>query len=214
MNLLDDLLELINEKYKLAPIDTSEYDGLKVSGMIFDIKAYEAAGLGHVSTMAAKGFLGLMKMDTLIIVPKDIDLPLFSYDRIKAMGKETLIIELYDTCLEKCNLKSLQNIVDNENAFTKYETEGRWYDSIKLPESIGFKGKKKDSEMFDAISLDYLQAFLSVYAEPVTDLEAKSAKSAAYVDGLLWHGGPSTDVFVKSIGKEKTTNLFKDVLFL
>ena len=120
---------------------------------------------------------------------------------------------MFDTCLEKCNLKSLQNIVDNENAFTKYETEGRWYDSIKLPESIGFKGKKKDSEMFDAISLDYLQAFLSVYAEPVTDLEAKSAKSAAYVDGLLWHGGPSTDVFVKSIGKEKTTNLFKDVLF-
>lgn len=213
MNLLEDLMDIIKENHKMTPIDTSSYNDLKVRGMKFDIKAYEAAGLGHVSTMAAKGFWGLMKMDTLIIVPKNIDLPLFSYDRILAMGNDTLIIELYDTCLEKCNLRKLQNIVENENAFTKYETGGRWYDSIKLPESIGFKGKRKDTGIFDAISLDYLQAFLSLHTEPVTDLEAKSAKSAAYVDGLLWHGGPSTDVFIKSIGKERTTKLFKEILF-
>lgn len=34
-----------------------------------------------------------------------------------------------------------------------------------------------------------------------------------YVDGLLSHGGPSTDVFVKALGKEKATDLFENHLF-
>ena len=211
--MLEKLLTEIKNRYTLTPSDSSEFDGIKVSGMKFDIKAFEAQGLGHVSTMAAKGFFGLMKMDTLIIVPKDIDLPLFSYDRIKAMGNETLIIELYDTCLEKCDLESLKKLKESNSSFARYETGSHWYDNIKLSESIGFKGKKKDTATFDSLCLEYLKTFLNVDAAPVTDPEAKSAKSSVYVDGLLSNGGPSTDVFVKGIGKEKTSKLFKEILF-
>jgi hypothetical protein len=49
--------------------------------------------------MKASGFFGLMRMDTLIINPTEIDLPLYSYDRIFAMGNDTLIVELYDTLI-------------------------------------------------------------------------------------------------------------------
>ena len=48
--------------------------------MTFTIKAYKAEGLGHVSVMRAKGFFGLMKMDTLIVNPTYVDLPLYSYN--------------------------------------------------------------------------------------------------------------------------------------
>ena len=37
------------------------------------------------------------KMLQLIVDPKEVDLPLYSYDRILAMGVDTLIIEMYDT---------------------------------------------------------------------------------------------------------------------
>ena len=91
------ILNLIKSKYPLTPIEAGDMATLKASGMKFSVEAYKAEGLGHVSVMRAKGFFGLMKMDTLIINPTAIDLPLYSYDRILAMGNDTLIVELYDT---------------------------------------------------------------------------------------------------------------------
>ena len=38
-------------------------------------------------------------------------------------------------------------------------------------------------------------------------------KVSVYVNGLLSHGGPSTDVFRKAIGEAKTAELFHRVLF-
>ena len=211
--MLHELITDIKKKYTLTPIDSSEFDGIKISGMKFDIKAYEAEGLGHVSTMSAKGFFGLMKMDTLIIFPKDVDFPLFSYDRIHAAGNDTLIVEFYDTLLDSCDLGSIAKIKEGYSGFKKYEAGERWYDSIKLPESIGLKGKKKDSPQCEDCCSEYLKALLDIPAKPVTDFEAKKVKSSAYSEGLLENGGVSTDVFVKNLGKEKTAKLFREILF-
>ena len=41
----------------------------------------------------------------------------------------------------------------------------------------------------------------------------KREKAAVYVEGLLTHGGPSTDVFKKGIGEEKTAQPFRKILF-
>lgn len=60
--------------------------------MKFIIEAYNIKDFGHLSIMKATGFFGLMKMDTVIINPKYVDLPLYSYDRIFAMGSDTLIV--------------------------------------------------------------------------------------------------------------------------
>ena len=85
----DQLLRYIREKYPLTEIDVGDMRALKANGMTFTVKAYRAKGLGHISVMRAKGFFGLMKMDTLIINPGEIELPLYSYDRIYAMGNDT-----------------------------------------------------------------------------------------------------------------------------
>ena len=74
--MFSELLDVINEKYPLKEKSSEGFDGIKVKGMKFDIKSYEAEGLGNVSTMRAKGFFGLMKMDTLIINPSETDLPI------------------------------------------------------------------------------------------------------------------------------------------
>ena len=78
------MLRAITAQYHLNGITTGEYGKMKVNGMNFEVWAFHAEGLGHVSAMTAKGFFGLMKMDTLMIVPEEKDLPLYSYDRILA----------------------------------------------------------------------------------------------------------------------------------
>ena len=63
-------------------------------------------------------------------------------------------------------------------------------------------------------SMQYLEAFLatSQNAAPC-EAEPKREKASVYVEGLLKNGGPSTDVFKKGIGEEKTAALFRKVLF-
>ena len=208
----DKLLSLIGQRFPLKERDAGAYKSLKVKGMKFTITPYEAEGLGHVSVMKASGMFGLMKMDTLIVNPKETDLPLLSYDRILAMGNDTLILELYDTMLEPCVTDQLQK-VNEEYAYLPDRDPGtHWYDSIRLKESISKKGKKL-SPRFDAYAEAYTSAYLNLPARTVTDAEAKGKKAGAYVEGLLKNGGPSTDVFKQALGEEKTAELFRKVLF-
>jgi hypothetical protein len=89
-----------------------------------------------------------------------------------------------------------------------------WYDSINLAVSLSKKGKKVHSAAFAVCALEYLQAFLTAAAGAATcEAEPKREKAAIYVEGLLSNGGPSTDIFKKGIGEEKTADLFRRVLF-
>ena len=140
------ILNLIKEKYELNPKKVREFQTFKAKGMTFKCETYSAEGLGHVSVMRAKGFLGLMKMDTLVIAPENKDLPLLSYDRINAMGNDTLIIELYDTMGDKkANLSTLAGVKSRfthlPDRFAEGEEPKHWYDDIRLPETTSKKGK-------------------------------------------------------------------------
>ena len=206
------ILDLIKEKYPLSPIDAGEMATLKASGMTFKVEAYKAEGLGHVSVMRAKGFFGLMKMDTLIIDPTELDLPLYSYDRIFAMGNDTLIVELYDTLLGDYSDASLNAVKEKYTFLPERDPGEHWYDSIKLSSSISKKGKKITPEL-DEMTLGHFEAYLASSSASVTDTAAKKEKAAVYVNGLLEKGGPSTDVFKKQLGIEKTSKLFREILF-
>jgi len=210
---IDNLLGVIEEKYPLSELDIKEFSSLKAGGMKFSIQAYHAEGLGHVSAMKAKGFFGLMRMDTLMIVPKEKDLPLYSYDRIYAMGNDTLIVELYDTFVEKLDLSELDTAKSRFSHLTERDPGEHWYDDIKLSQSISKKGKKTQKEDLDTLATEHFNAYLNAPASAVSDVTKKKELSARYVNGLLAQGGPSTDVFKKSLGEEKTAQLFKYVLF-
>ncbi len=209
----DKLLALINGKYPVTAIDTGDMGTLKASGMKFTVSAYRAEGIGHVSVMKATGFFGLMKMDTIMICPEDIDLPLYSYDRIFAMGNDTLITELYDTMLTPCDTSALEAAKAKYAHIAERDPGEHWYDSIKLSASISKKGKKAQTAELDALTEEHFKAYLALDAAAVADKCAKKEKSSTYVEGLLNNGGPSTDAFIKSLGKENTAKLFKEILF-
>ncbi len=207
------LLSVIKEQYTLTELNIGDMAKLKTNGMTFTVNAYNAEGLGHLSVMRAKGFFGLMKMDTVIINPTALDLPLYSYDRIYAMGNDTLIVELYDTLLNECDLGKLNEIKTGYTDLSERDPGEHWYDSIKLSQSISKKGKRRQQARFDDLATKHFQAYLWTDAQAVSNAEAKQKKAAFYVEGLLKNGGPSTDVFKKSLGEEKTAKLFREVLF-
>ncbi len=207
------IMEKIKEKYEVTEIPLGELASLKANGMRFEIQAYEVKGLGHLSVMRASGFFGLMKMDTVIINPKQKDMPLYSYDRIFVLGNDTLIVELYDTVLNGYSEKSLLDVKDEYKDLCERDPGEHWYDSIKLSSSISKKTKKKDTPRMDELTIKHLLAYLSADSNGVDDVAMKNEKSAVYVNGLLQKGGPSTDVFKKALGQEKTELLFKKALF-
>ena len=210
----DKLLAMIDAQFPLTELPCGEFGSMKVSGMKFSVRRFHAQGLGPVSVMVAKGFFGLMKMDTLIITPTEKDMPLLSYDRVLAMGNDTLIYELYDTLLESADLSCLDTVKTEAAYQPDHDLGSHWYDSIKLPQSLSKKGKKKDTAAFDAAADAYLRAYLQAAKNAAPcDAEDKREKAAVYVEGLLTHGGPSTDVFKKGIGEDNTAELFRKTLF-
>lgn len=210
----DKLLELIRERYPMESLDAGEYAVLKCSGMKFRIRSFQAEGLGHVSAMTASGFFGLMKMDTLIITPTAVDMPLYSYDRVLAMGNDTLIVEIYDTLLTSADLSALDAAKEKCTDLPEHDLGSHWYDSIKLPQSLSKKGKKSYKQAFDRAVEGNLTAFLDCARTAVScEAQLKREKASVYVEGLLSNGGPSTDVFKKGIGEQKTADLFRRILF-
>lgn len=208
------MLEILAENCGFSVSDPEQIRELKVSGMKFHIRTYKAQGLGHVSVMEAAGFFGLMKMDTLIITPTEKDMPLFSYDRVLAMGNDTLIFELYDTLLGCTDLSGLDGVKQSAAYLPDHDLGAHWYDSIKLPQSLSKKGKRADTPAFDTTATHYLVKYLeAAKTAPACEAAPKREKASVYVEGLLTNGGPSTDVFKKGIGEEKTAELFRKVLF-
>lgn len=211
------ILDLIKKNHALTPKSVGDFKTFKAKGMTFVCEAFEAEGLGHVSVMRAKGFFGLMKMDTLVIAPVDKDLPLLSYDRIYAMGNDTLIVELYDTLGNDMPDLSAINAVKAKYAhlperFAEGEEPKHWYDDIRLPETTSKKGKKGDGARFDAYTLDYISAFLTLKGDRCNKNE-KIARTEVYATGLITQGGPATDVFKQEFGEEKTGEIIRKVLF-
>ena len=210
----EQLLAAIGKAYPLTEGDAGAYRKMKVQGMTFTIRPFHAEGLGHVSVMRASGFFGLMKMDTLIINPTEVDMPLLSYDRVLAMGNDTLIFELYDTLLCPASLPATAGAKAQGCHLPDHDLGSHWYDSIKLAESLSKKGKKVHTAAFDALTEGYLTAFLADCRKAAPcEAAPKREKASVYVEGLLTHGGPSTDVFKKAIGDEKTAHLFRHILF-
>ena len=130
------------------------------------------------------------------------------------MGNDTLIFELYDTLLGDTDLSALEQVKQEAANLPDHDLGEHWYDSIKLTESISKKGKKMHTVPFDVLTKNYMDAYLADCAKAANCEESiKRKKASVYVEGLLSHGGPSTDVFKKALGDEITAKLFRKVLF-
>ncbi|MBR2281690.1 MAG: hypothetical protein IJ863_03600 [Spirochaetales bacterium] len=214
-HLIETFLDSIGNRFPMKELPAGEFSEAKVSIMRFRIRHWDAGLLGNVSYMCTDG---LMKMESLIINPTRIDMPLLSMDTILAMGRLSVYAEIYDTTVNGFDQKGCQAAKDSLSGYSEVQAKPHWYDGIKLPCSMAKKVRTTDSESMGKGLERFLEAYVSsaVTASEITDptvLAEKTKRCNAYVDGLLANGGPSTDVFLKKYGKERTAQLYHDVLF-
>ena len=117
---------------------------------------------------------------------------------------------MYDTF--SCDSFSMPDVKKEYSDVPERDPGEHWYDSIKLKESISKKGKKLNTTRIDELAQRHFEEYLGA-AKPTLDKEAKAKKASDYVEGLLSKGGPSTDSFIKALGREKTAEIFREVLF-
>ena len=213
--MIEKLIEEFAQSYTFDAIENKEFDSFKVNGMDFEVKAYDAQFLGRVSSMKGKMKFGLMKMETLIVNPLELDVPLFSFDLIQVPGKLIVILEQYDTLVNaKRNESVFLNIKEKYEDLEDRPSKSAWYDELRFSSSIGKKVSKKKADRVKEMIEEYFEAYLDLCRDArVIDREEKKVKADLYRDGLLENGGASTDSFLKAWGKEKTERLFKEVLF-
>lgn len=203
--LKDLALAKIGAQYKLTKLDIGEDANLKKNGFTFDVESYDVEGLGHLCCMGMNAMAGMMKMETIVLATTEKDVPLFNLDWVKAMGKETQMVEFYDTQLAPLSMQAqdaYQAIKDKDRDLTDRETDPHWYDDILMPFSYDKTGKKLE-DRFAITTAEYIDEFLKqAAAAPACNKSEKQAKVRTFAETLFAQGGPAVDNVTKLFGKE------------
>ncbi len=204
------LLAALKREYALQKNDIGADSLLKKRGMTFETESYEVAGFGHFCILRMKAFFGLMKMETAVLAPFEADVPLFNLDRVRAVGKETLIAELYDTQIEPWppeKQAEFDRIREWDSDLPEKKQEAHWYDGLLYSCSYHKQGKKLTAR-FDRTAQAYVNTYLSQLASaPRCERGEKTAKNAAFARTLTEKGGPAVDTITKLFGKETAERL-------
>jgi len=217
--MLEHMPDRIALSFPLREKDPGDYSSFRAGALRVRLRWYEAEGLGGVSLLLGSAMGGLMRLETLVIDPFARDLPLLTCDWIAAPGRRTLLAEYYDTLLLPGQLDAapLGAVCGAFSDLKDKELGSHWYNGLKLPASFAKTGGRAAQPRMAEASQRALDAYLSLAGglpllEP-EDRADKRRKAAAYVDGLLTHGGPSTDAFLRAIGPERTRALFTRIVF-
>ena len=202
---------LLEKQYALKKEELGADARLSKKGMVFETEAYEIPDLGHFCILRMNAFLGLMKMETAVLSVTGKDVPLLNLDWVRAFGKETQIVELYDTQLEpypEALLSEFDALRRRDDDLPAQEAKGaHWYDAILYPCSYHKAGKKL-TERLAAAARGYMETFLRQLADaPACGAEAKRAKNRAFAERLFAEGGPAVDQVTKLFGPETARRL-------
>lgn len=200
----------LGQYFELIPGNIGADAHLSKRGMTFDTKSCEIKGVGHLCVMRMNAFMGLMKMETIVIAPTKVDMPLFNVDWVSALGTETLIAELYDTQVEPWRgeaQKKFEEIQEEYLDVEDNESGEHWYDSVLYPVSIHKKGKGLTDRFNDAAK-DYIDLFaaeLAELSEPAAGkcpADLKRARVGDFARTLVENDGPAVNMMAKLFGEE------------
>lgn len=191
--------------FELVPKDLGGDARLSRRGMTFETAAWEICGIGHLCVMRMNAFLGLMKMETIVISPFETDLPLYNADWVKAFGTETQIAELYDTQLEPWPGASQEKFLEIRTAFADLAdapSGGHWYDSVLYPCSVHKKGKGL-TDRFNKLAREYTDLFAAELASAEKcPKDQKKARVSEFARKLAESDGPAVSMMAKLFGKD------------
>ena len=204
-------------EYRLRALDTGSDAKLSAKRLTFFTDTYEVEGIGHLCVMSMKAMGGLMKMETVVLSPFYRDIPLLNLDWVSAFGKETQIIELYDTQLEPDSQDMLDEfaaIRDRDSELPEYVPKGTHsYDSIKYAESYQKTGKSI-SGRFSEAAQDYIRVYVKqLRVAAKCDGAQKGEKIRAFTDMLISDGGVAVDQMTKLFGQETAERVVREHLY-
>ena len=179
-----------------------------------DLGQYTVESLGRYFDLVPKdlgeelrmnAFLGLMKMETVVIAPFEADLPLYNADWVKAFGTETQIAELYDTQLEPWTEESQGKFLAIKTGFDNLPdapSGEHWYDSVLYACSIHKKGKGL-TDSFNKLAKEYTDLFVAeLAAAEKCPADLKKARVSEFAHKLVANDGPAVSMMAKLFGKE------------
>lgn len=205
------VLSIFSDKGTLIAKDVTPWQTFSGKGMKFQLQSFDWAGCAYVSHLTMRVFLGLMKMETVICTPYTKDLPLFSYDLINAIGKRTLLVELYDTQLEPIDLSPMQSVKESYRDLKEKSMKPHWYDTLRLSPSTCKVGS---ASRLSSLATEMTTTYTDLFATARTiDPVAKTARNSAYVEGIIRNGGPAINTIRQMLGSEAAEILFRRFLF-
>lgn len=205
------ILEQLSRTCSLKQLDLGADARLTKKGFSFETESYEIAELGHLCIMRMKAMLGLMRMETVVFSVTHKDAPLINLDYVQAFGKETQIVELYDTqiAFEPEDLqKAFRQIRDRDADLADYTSGGtHWYDDILYPCSYHKTGKGVSDRLAKA-ARDCAGAYISLLASsPACDPAEKQDKTRHFAETLFASGGPAVDQVTRLFGRDTAERL-------
>jgi len=213
------VFQLLGKTFQIKKLDLREYAKIRGNKVTFELERYRAQGLGNIAYVTATGFFGLFRMETLVITPLDRDVPMMIADKVMIMGTNELVIELYDTLIDKKLLDSeyikkmdghraaASDLKDNKLA----EKE---YDNLKLSPSVSKIGIMKKAAL-DSLFRSYMNEFAQMAKEApeVGNSVEKTVLQEALMNQFIEKGNPFADVFKRTLDEDKVRLLFSRFIF-
>lgn len=211
--MIEYLYDTVKQLFQLTELDVGEFTRIKSRGMNFHVRVFDAKDGGRLFLMDMLAFCGLMKMETVVFTPIHIDAPILSLDKVRAFGRSTLVLELYDTTISHPNFHMLDKIKRKYASIPSYDPGNYPYYSFRLPESDykrGYRIKESINSMLEEYSQNYFQRLQ--FCEPIEPTKKKN-KNAEFTQSLFQNGGLAVNHFKKMIGDEKTEEFLMKYMF-
>jgi len=219
-NCIDAVLAQLNQNYTVTPCDIGEYKEMKMYGVMkFHVEQYDISEIGNLSIMRVN--MGFMQMATVVITPRDKNLPLLSADYMYILSKRKAYLEFYDVVKEKDEvynqlLVALSQIQSKYDYLENIQTTPAWYQHLLTVTSYKSGSLKQDEDLKDML-IDSIKAYIQHSKQlpflSETEKAEKLAITTDYTNGLIEKGGISTDVFKKQLGETETKKFFDKVFF-
>ena len=201
-------------------MNAGDYEELKIYGLMkFKVEQYDIEDLGNLSVMRVN--MGFMQMATVVITPKDKNVPLLSADYMYIMGNRKAYLEFYDVVKEKDTqykelLNALADAKSNWEHLENITPSKAWYEHLLTVTT--YKAGKADADKdLENMLVESLGIYLEKSKEfPMLTEDERQEKLAItrdYTNGLIEKGGISTDVFKKALGEDVTRDFFDKVFF-
>lgn len=203
--------------FNLEQKDIGQDGFLAKRGIALTTETFDIAGAGHLCVMRMKAFAGLMRMETVIIAPTQVDAPLFNIDWVRVAGKETLVAELYDVSLnpwpDEYAAEFMRIREQYDDLPDSPDPDPHWYDEILYPCSSHKQGRRIGMRLTN-MAQDYLASYAALlHTLPACDVEQKTANIRAFAERLYADGGTSVKTITELFGQETAERLIVHCMY-